>query len=181
MAVPHQAIPAGTPDTPFPQAGSPAPAPVKPSGVSSLARIALFAGAFLVLLFILLVAAAMLLPDSPAEEGGTIPEGSIAPVDIRPSAPEVTAREKARTDAVAALRKGDAGAVIALMTADDRAKYGSGLGLNAAGMATLATAISSAEVMEENDRAALYETSIGGTRYSFMAIKEDGAWKLAGI
>jgi hypothetical protein len=154
---------------------------VKSSGGSFLVKIALFAGAFLVLVFVLLVAVGLFLADSPGEESAAISPGSITMADIRPSAQEVTAREKTRTDAVAALRQGDAVTVIALMTAGDRVKYGSGHGLNAAGMATLATAISSAEVTEETHRTALYETSIGGTEYSFMAIKEDGAWKLAGI
>ena len=181
VTVPVLAGNAGIPAPLPPQAGLPAPAPVKSSGGSFLVKIALFAGAFLVLVFVLLVAVGLFLADSPEDESGAIYPGSITPADIRPSAQEVTAREKTRTDAVAALRQGDTVAVIALMTAGDREKYGSGYGLNAAGMATLATAISSAEVTEETSRTALYETSIGGTEYSFMAIKEEGAWKLAGI
>jgi hypothetical protein len=141
----------------------------------------LVAAVVLVLLFVFLIVAGLFLMDSPGEESGTITQGSIAPADIRPSAQDVTAREKVRNDVVAALRQGDAGMVISLMAADDREKYQSGLGLNAAGMATLATAIGSAEVIEETPLTALYETSIGGMAYSFMAIKEEGAWKLAGI
>lgn len=181
VTVPGPAGSAGIPVAPLPQAGSPVPVPVKASGGSSLVKIMLFAGAALVLIFVLLVVIGLFLPDSPAEESGIAATVRTAPSDIRPSSQEVKAREKARTDTVAALRQGDASAVLGLLTEGDRVKYGSGLGLNAAGMATLATAISSAEVTEETPLTALYETSIGGSRYSFMAVKEDGAWKLSGI
>ena len=48
-------------------------------------------------------------------------------------------------------------------------------------MKMVAAAIDTATVTEETFRTAIYQTRIGDTDYSFMAVREGGTWKLSGI
>lgn len=160
--------------------------PVNPParGGSGLIKIALIAGVVIVLGMILLIVIGlifMVIPTGDPGRAGSATAGSLAPADIRPTAQDIQARETARSAAVTALGKGDEQGFITLLTDADQEKYRSGTGLGRAGMNTLATALSTAKVTDETTRTALYETEIGGTDLSFMAVKEGETWKLAGI
>ena len=107
--------------------------------------------------------------------------GSTVLADIRPSSGDVRAREETRSAAVHALREGSDNVLLPLLIEKDREKYGSALQLSAEEKTALAAAIETARITEENLRTAVYETRIGDTAYTFMAVKEGGSWKLAVI
>jgi hypothetical protein len=134
-------------------------------------------------IFVALIVIGLLLPDDVEEDpvrSGS-PAGSPAGADLRPSRQDVEARETVRSAAVTALRQGDREGVIALLIQDDQEKYRAGYDMSAGDMKTVATAIDTATVTEETFRTAVYQTRIGEVDYSFMAVREGGTWKLAGI
>ena len=131
-----------------------------------------------------LIVIGLLLPDDPVEDpvlSGSPAPGSPVTTDLRPSRQDIEARESVRGAAVTALRQGNQEGVIALLIQDDQEKYQAGYDISAEDMKMVAAAIDTATVTEETFRTAIYQTRIGDSDYSFMAVREGETWKLSGI
>jgi hypothetical protein len=129
---------------------------------------------YLVMLLIILLAFALMV--SACGGGGKPPAGGAVtpPPPPDPSRPALTA-------AATALEKKDVQAFSLTLSEPLREAVAEHLDLSGPGAATLAKALKDARLVGEYEQVRVYETTIDGETYSFMAVKEGDQWLLTGL
>lgn len=174
---------------PVPPAARPPPAVPKTAPAAQKRGGGLLAGIVILGLFGLLVLGGLIIlfeddgPDTGAgySSGTGLPREAHDISDETISAADIEGRDSALEGVAVALESGSEQAVLAGLSAGNREKYPSGLGLSAAESAALAGALRAAEPIREYPKATMYETSIGGKTLTFVMWKEAGSWKIAGL
>lgn len=158
----------------------------------------------IIIVFVIIVAASMLMGETPPESPASDANAGINPYnqitgnqyssladtstrdkysisDMKPSPEDAIKRDKTVSDAADALSKGDEKTFLSLLTSKNRKKYGDTLGLSGAAASKLASALQGTRLKTEYLNGAAYELTINGKKYTFFVLKEDGKWKISGL